>query len=395
MARRVDTNVADVLPIHWSGAGTNYIVQTASGVLYMVYLNAASDVAFKKSTDGGLTWGPSTAIYAGTCTALAVWYDRWSAIASDYIVCAYTESASDDTLFRTINTASADALSTQTVIFAGSSAAAGGHLSVTRSVGGNVYCKTVIDAGAEGGFFRLTNANFPDGAWDAARTVDEATATKDQMILVPDFAAVDTADIMAIFWDASANEISRKLYDDSANTWAESSISGSMTEWDTQLAYPCFDIAVDLTNSQIVLVAWSNTATPDSDLRCWTITSATIAEKTNVVLNSMDEQGLCAVSIDGRTGWWYSFYGGNSAGTDTWNTAMHIYYKVSKDAGTSWGPETLLDTDAAFNLRNLYTTAWLYRGPFVAAWVSDANTDDLKISVDRTTPQAAYVAGVV
>ena len=30
--------------------------------------------------------------------------------------------------------------------------------------------KLLIDAGAEGGFFRLPNANVPNGAWDAART---------------------------------------------------------------------------------------------------------------------------------------------------------------------------------------------------------------------------------
>lgn len=233
MPRRADIHVADATSGQWLGAGTNYIIQTPAGVLYMVYADSLSDVAFRKSVDNGLTWTQPTTVHSGTTVQLAVWYDRWSNISAGLIHCVMTDSADDDTSYRTINTESSDALSTETDIFVGASTAGGMHLSVTRAVGGNVYCKTVIDAGAEGGFYRLPNANVPNGAWDAARTVDEAIATLDQMILQPDFDAADTQDIMAIFWDASANEVSRKLYDDSANSWSETSIAGSMTELST------------------------------------------------------------------------------------------------------------------------------------------------------------------
>lgn len=396
MGRRADITVAEVVPAHWSGAGTNYIVQTLGGVLYMVMANMISDISFKKSLDGGLTWTQPVAVGpAETDTSLAVWYDRWSGLDSDYICVVWTDATSDDTFFRTINTASSDALSTITVIFAGGSTAAGGHLSVVRAKGGNVYCKTVIDAGAEGGFYRLPVANFPNGAWDAARTVDEAIATKDQMILVPDLTAADTQDIMAIFQDASVTETSRKLYDDSANSWAEASINNAITELDTATAFRNFDIAVDLTNSQIVLVVWTRADVANADLLCYTITNSAITAKTDVVTNSTDDQGLCAITIDSQTGWWYAFYGGISSGGNTWNTAMDIYAKVSKDAGSTWSAEWKVNTSGTFTLRNLYTTNWLYKGPYVVAWVEDQTAaDDLKISVDRTVPRAAYQLGV-
>jgi hypothetical protein len=401
MPRRTSFAVADCVAAHWSGAGTNYVVQANNGAYYLFYVDAASDVSYRKSTDGGQNWGPAVlAATAGTTTNLAVWYDRWTdttGTLGDRIHFVLTDSGNDDTFYRTLDTSN-DTLSTQTTIFLGASTAAGGHLSVTRAKGGNVYCKTVIDAGAEGGFYRLPNANVPSGAWDAARTVDETIATLDQMILLPDYDAADTQDIMAIFWDASADEISRKLYDDSANTWSETSIATSMVELSTATAFANFAVAPDPTNTRHVLVAWSATDSANADLRCWTVDASTITETSaNVVLNSTDDQGLAAVAIDTATGYWHVFYAGASGGSETWNTAVNIYTKVSTDSGATWGPETKMTiaaTDTA-TLRHLYTCP-RFTGPPVFAYVRDgAQTDDLRFNADMTEPRATYVAGVM
>src|SRR3972149_1845211 len=184
MPIRADVNVAATQTAleQFSGAGTQYLVQTSAGVLYLVYVDDTSDVSFKKSTDGGLSWTAPTEIFAGTVTALSVWYDRWSNISAGLIHLAYTESGADDTLYRTINTESSDALSTQTTIRLGTATATGGGPPVCRARGGNVYCATMINAGTEGGFFRLPNANVPNGAWDAARTTVFEAVTSDQVI---------------------------------------------------------------------------------------------------------------------------------------------------------------------------------------------------------------------
>lgn len=395
MPRRADVRIdGGLVAAHYTGAGTNYLVQTPSGVLYSVHINGQVDLVFRKSADGGVTWSKSTLMYTGTCTSVAVWYDRWSNINAGRIHVAWTESGTSDTHYRTIDTESSDALSNDVVVFAGTSTAAGGHLSITRAVGGNVYVKTVIDAGAEGDFFRLTNANVPNGAWDN-RAVDEAIATTDQMILLPDFDAADTQDVMAVFWDASANEISRKLYDDSADSWAETSIATSMADVTAANTFPHFAVAPDIANTRHVLVAWSGVDTANADLRCWTIDSGAITEVTNVVLNSTDDQGLCTIQIDLQTGWWYVFYGGKSDGSETWASAVHWYMKVSQDQGTTWGAETLVDTHATtIGIRTVYTVPRLYVGPFLFAYGHSANTFDLSCNVDRTAPRATYAAGI-
>src|SRR3990172_5722149 len=336
MPNRADVNVAATQTAleQFSGAGTQYLVQTSAGVLYLVYVDDTSDVSFKKSTDGGLSWTAPTEIFAGTVTALSVWYDRWSNISAGLIHLAYTASGTDDTLYRPIHPESSDALSTQTVIFAGATTGTGGCLSICRARGGNVYCATMIDAGAEGGFFRLLNANVPNGAWDAARTINEALATTDQMILLPGWAA-DNQDIMAFFWDASADEISRQLYDDSANSWSETSIGTTMVDQTAVTAFPHFSAAVDISNSRNLLVAWSAVDLLNADLRCWHITESAITEVANLVLNSPDDQGLCAIAIQTDTGKWIVAYFGKSDGSETFNTSMNLYLRASSDSGSS------------------------------------------------------------
>jgi hypothetical protein len=393
MPSRADILVAQTTGLlQFNGGGTLYMVQTPSGVLYMVYIDSGSDVAFRKSSDGGITWGAPTIVFAGTVTALSIWYDRWSDIAAGLIHCAYQESATDDILYRTINTESSDALSTQTVVFAGASTASGGWCSITRARGGNVYCYGCIDAGAEGGFFRLLNANVPSGAWDAARTNPEALATSDMAILVPGFAS-DNQDIMCMFWDASANEVSRYIHDDSANTWAETSIAASMTDQAAATAFPHFAATVDITNSQILLVAWSGVDTLNADLRCWKITESAITEVTNVVLNSTDDQGLCGIGIDLVTGNWYVVYGGATDGGENFLTSINLYCKVSKDSGTTWGPETLLTTAQA-DITWLVTIPRSYIGPIVAAYHKDIALDELYVNVDRTVSSTNSQLGI-
>lgn len=395
MPRRIDAFIAPVSSGFQDG-GSQYVIEANNGDWYVVYIDNGSDVVFRKSTDHGQSWKAATVVYAGTVTQLSVWFDRWSNIAAGLIHCAYSESVNDDTLYRTINTESADALSTQTTIFAGVSTAAGGHLSITRARGGNVYCKTCIDAGAEGGFYRLPNANVPDGAWDAARTINEANATLDQIALVPGFAA-DNQDIMAIFYDNSATELSRQVYDDSANSWAETSIDTDCTFPAVTTAYPHFAVAVDLTNSQLIVVMWNATDTASADLRCWTVTEGAITAKTDVVANGTDDQGLCAVGIDTVTGYWYVFYVGKSDGSETLYTAVNVYYKVSQDSGSTWGPETVLTNNwpsRGFDLNFLFCTPRFAGLPFGVIFGDGGINNSMAVSIDIQQPRVTSAVGI-
>lgn len=381
-ARRADLIAATSVAAQFGGAGTNWPVETPAGHLYLVYVDVNNDVVFVKSTDGGWTWSAPTVVFAGTVTNLSIWYDRWSGINGGLIHCAYTESGGHDTLYRSIDTESADALGTQTTIFAGTSVASGGQLTITRARGGNLYCRTCIDAGAEGGFFRSTDV----GANWGSRTINEALATTDQMILMPGFAA-DDQDIIGIFWDASANEISRQLYDNSANSWAETSIATSMT--DTVAAgghFPHFDAFVDLENSRVVTSAWSAVDAANADLRCWTVTESAITETTaNIVLNSVDDQMLCNICKNLASGEWIAFYCGKSDGSETVGASVNVYSKRSGDGGATWSSEA--------QISNMPVNAkWLgavprHRRSTPVFYYNDVTTDEIRVSLPTAQPR--------
>jgi hypothetical protein len=314
--------------------GTSYLVKTASA-LYLFYKDGAdSDLYYKKSTDGGLTWGARVSVYVGNILSFAVWYDKWSGLATGKIHVVYSDPTVDDILYKTIDTESSDTQSGQTSVFAGT--AFGGlacYLSVTVSRAGNVYV-AYNGSATEQGF-----AKFNGTSWDAKTTVFEGDAN-DLVILVPGFAA-DNDDIIAFFWDASANEVSRKLYDQSGNSWAETSIAGSMTEVAASTSGPHWAASVDLTDSVALLVAWSGVDTANADLRIWEVNESAITEKTNVVLNSTDDQGMCAVCVDeDNNDSWTVYYLGKSDGSETWATAVRLYKKQTTDRGTTWGSET-------------------------------------------------------
>ena len=377
------------------GGGIKYLVETPSGDLYAIFITSGADIYYKKSTDGGLSFTAPAVIISANAINLSVWYDRWSGISAGLIHLAYTDTVSNDTLYRTIDTESSDALSTQTVIFNGASATStGAFLSICRARGGNVYCRTQIDSGIEGGFYRLTNANVPEGAWDAARTINEANATNDQMILLPGWAA-DNQDMMAIFWDHSANEVSRQLYDDSANSWSESSIQTSMVKPVTNTSFPHFAAVVDISNSRNVVIAWNGVDTANADLLAWIVTESSITALTDVVTNGTDDQGLCALSIDLQTGYWYAIYGGKSDGSETWGTSVNIYCKISTDSGSTWGSETLL-TNLPDLLHGLHACPRVYFGsPTKFIYYNNYSAiDEEKINIEILQPRAIMQIGI-
>lgn len=357
----------------YTGGGVNYVVQANNGSLYLVYVDAQSDVVFVKSTNDGITWTNPTAVFTGTARGVSVWYGRWSGLANDKIYIAYNDDGNGDILFRTIDTASSDALGTETTVFAGTSSAGGCGFSICLDRAGNVRVAGAIDAGAEDGAWSSTD----DGAtWGDTIADPSEGATQDQYFLLPGWNA-DTSDFMLIFVDASANGLSVKRYDDSANTWGETAIiaDGSFTDQTASNAFPHVACFVDVANSRNIVAAWNATDAANADLTCWIITDTTVTAVTDIVTNSTDDQGLCAIGIDTDTNTWYAFYGGKSDGSETYATSMMIYYKTSSDSGTTWGSETALSTI-------LRASQWLVCTPrfatdYFTAFFNDSTNDNI------------------
>jgi len=370
---------------HYKTAGVQHVVATVAdpSIKYAFLIDPVGfKVYYIKSTNDSVTWSSPILLFNNTIYALSVTYDRWSGIAAGLIHVAVVNFDNGDIEYRSIDTENSDTLSATKTVAALTSAANGGWLSITRARGGNLLLYSCIDAGVEGGFYRMQNANVPNGAWDAARTSPETLATTDQAILVPGFAA-DANDVMCMFIDASANELSRYVYDDSADTWAETSIV-SLTDTVATTSFPHFAATVDLANSQILLIAWNNVDTLNADLLAWTITESAITACTDVITNSTDDQGFAALGIDIDTGDVYAVYGGLSNGSETFPTAINLYYKISTDGMATWGTETKLTTQTGAAISILWlcmTPRFSGIGNLVVAYMQLLTTTWLRLNV--------------
>lgn len=375
-----------VAQLNYTGAGVNYLVQANNGGLYLVYVDGASDLVWRKSTDGGFSWSAPVVILAGTVVAHSVFYGRWAGVADDLIYMAYTDA--NAIKFRALDTASADALGSETTVFTGVSSATGGALTIWRSRGTTTLrVAGSIDAGAEDGAWSSTDSG---ATWGDTIADPSEAATQDQYFGLPGWNA-DANDEMLIFVDASANGISVKRYDDSANTWTEAAIiaDASFLDQTAANAFPHVACFVDTANSRNVVACWNAVDAANQDLRVFIITDTTVTETTaNAVLNGTDDQGLVAFSLATDTSTWYVFYTGNADGTETYSTATNVYYKTSTDDGANWSAQTLL-TNRAHGIQ------WLagvprFTGNFIVAFHDDVpNTTQDAIKVNVLIPSSS------
>jgi hypothetical protein len=341
-----------------TGAGMARMAQSPTGVLAVVYVDASGNVVWTKSTDGGMSWDAPTAVFTGTTGQLATWYDRDSGIAQDLLHCAYTNTAVSDVLYRNIDIVTGS-MSTETTVFAGASFSNNvPTLDITRARGGNLVCVGAIDGGVETFAVRSTSVG---ASWSSINSPMEG-ATNDFVILAPGW-STDSQDVMCLFWDASASEVSVKYYSNNANTWTEVSpaISTGMVAGNPiTVGYPHWALAVDLPRRWNVLVAWSGIDTANADLKCWTVagdaSAPLVAAKTNVVTDGVDDQGLAALSIDDSGRWW-AFYFGKTDGTETAVSEWNAYSKVSSDEGLTWQSEIQV-TDHAGQVH--WTGSWMH-----------------------------------
>lgn len=384
---RVDRVISPTSNTHFNGGGIDYLVETPSGVLYLFYVNGLSDAAYMKSTDGGLTWSAGTTLKGGTVSQLSVWYDRWSGIAADLIHIVYTEDTVDDVLYVNMNAASSDTLSSETTVFAGATTANGGGLSITRARGGNLVVAYMIDAGTELGHAKSTDVG---ATWGAITSGLEAAS--DQFLMLPGWNA-DTQDVQMVFWDASTDELTIKRYDDSGNSWAESAAISTMVETAITTDFPHFAATVDLTNSRNIVAAWSARDAASAVLRVYRVDDTNFTAVTSAVTSSTDDQGFAALAIDTTTDTLYIFYCGATAGTETMNTSIKVYYKTSTDFGTTWSAEAAW-TNSLASRRVLMTTPRCPGTPSVASLVIDANIPLWELSYDLSTGGAGVVASL-
>lgn len=357
----------------WTDADTGYIV----------FLDGSQSVEYRKTTDGGATWAAPVLIDSTSAIALDVWFDKWTPGDSGTVLHIWwAESTTDDVHYRSLDTSN-DTLGTDEIVHAGTSFSAINRfnhaISGTKAVGGNLYVQFWGDNDGEHAFYRSVD----DGDNWTARTDGADGSAVDEVLCLPDNDSADPEDIVMIYWDRSASELSIKKYDDSdgaTGTWSETSISGGMTASNDilQLSAVCRH-----SDGHIIVAAWSEVDSATADLRIWDITLATptITAKTNVVTDS--EDCVCvALHIDQNTDDLYCAYIGNEDGSETYQGAtpngITVFYKKSDDGAATWGAQTAYMEAAAADNRYVnagHSTPGTAAGRFEPVWFDDDLND--------------------
>lgn len=310
----------------------------------------ANDIGYRKTIDGGDTWSAKTQIYNTFEPAMiSIWYDRWTPDDTGTVIhIALWEGNTDDVHYYTLDTAT-DTLSGTTsggtIVFAGASFALHGEFSseavfISKSRGGRLFIGFDGDNYPEVGFY-----SSDDGSTWSSRTVPfegaGSTGTEDTYLLLPGNGA-DPNDMWLLYWDTDTSELSLKTFDDSANSWSEQLIAGSMAYDAGAIQIMQMSASVRHSDGHMIVAAFSQYNNAAADLRVWDINGAGSITELTAVLSNTTGAAWPDVFIDQNTDAIYVAY---LRGT-LWTSTLP-YYKVSTDGGTTWGVETVLSDDAA------------------------------------------------
>jgi hypothetical protein len=344
---------------------------------YTFFLDTGNDLCYRKSTNRGKSWNTKVVIAAGTYDCLSIWYDRWTPGDSGTEVhIAATDQGIDDVQYFSLDTAS-DTVGNGGValtIFAGiSTSTTGGEISIAKARGGNLYCGFDMDGGTETGFYRSIDGGT---TWAVRTNINEATS--DYYILVPGNDA-DNQDMWAVYWDRSADEITLKVFDDSANTWSETLISASMIDVSKVSAHGQMAICIRPSDNHLLLAAWSDRDTVTADLKTWDINgSASITAKTNVLTDTDDcSNAVLSINPHGRI---YCTYVGKADGSENVPTAVTVNQKYSDDGMATWSGEYPVHDDQTWDISGLVGSMICESGKPLIYWMAhnfSSTTDGL------------------
>ena len=333
-------------------------------------------LCYKKTTDGGATWGTKVVFYdrggEGGVACFSVWFDEWTeGITGDLIHVVWLDEG-DEARWSALDTSDDSVATPVNIVSLAVFGSDGGFndtsIEIAKMKGGNlvVWLRSVSSSNV---VYRSTDG----GASWAARN-DALETTDDQFIVLPADGTGDDNDGAIIYHDASADALSVKMYDDSANTHTETAIA-TMVE-DSGGNYFNYDAMLSHSQGKIFVAFCNNHNNAANDLKFYSVTpnsiaSPTVSELTNVLTDTIAISPR--VIIDEVNGRVIVFY---ARGTVSATTV--ICYKISTDWGSTWGSEQTFSDDTSDDFRNIATSRIVRNGDtgrLQASWTNDDLAD--------------------
>ncbi|MBL4593764.1 MAG: hypothetical protein JKX68_08125 [Flavobacteriales bacterium] len=331
------------------------------------HMDGDTDVSFARTINAGTSWA-ITEIQAGDSLGMAVWYDKETDDTGDLVHVVWWDSGTENLLYCNVDISDGSVSTIVTVAnYTGTTTRINNRFAITKARNGNLILSH--SSAATDRTYKSTDGGTN---WTSITAIGESNRNPDYLLFFPANTG-DDADIASMYWDASSSEISIKMYDDSANTWTETSVSTSMS-FDT--VFTNWDGALRHSDGHIIFAAHTNNNHGSDDLKVWDLTvdsisSPTVTAKTNIFTN-VNDAAQAAVIINQQNDDVYIAYIYGSG----WTSSTNIYYKLSTNGGTSWGTEVPYgeDTDDDNRLVAGARSIGSSGGRIMWAWYDDDNT---------------------
>lgn len=316
---------------YWSDPMTGMIIWSES---------TGSDLNYTRTTDGGSTWVDGVIDNIDLLNS-ACWYDKETPGDTGTLIhIAYIDGTLGDSV-NYVNIDVSDATIGTIRVVDGTitaSSAALNRITITKTRSDNIMVafstQTEIECYKSSDQFATAGTNIADPY--------ESPTEEDWLFLFPANTADDN-DAAGVFWDRSADVLSIKMYDDSANSWTETTIQTGMVD---DLSFPQYDGAIRHSDGNLLVAAHSDADTTGDDLLTWdiavdSIASPTITAKANVFTNQ-SESIQAAVMVNQQNDDVYIAHlkGG------VFGSSLEVVYHKSEDGMDTWGAENEYGQDA-------------------------------------------------
>lgn len=364
--------------------GMRSTVFTSATQGYYFFIDSDNDFFVSRTTDGGQTWGNVIEIDDDTTTTVIlfdVWFDQWTPGGSGTLIHIWWLETGDDTVvYRTLDTSS-DTKGTQYTVsdFTTSTSGRYNFVSGAKMRGGNLYCAFNADGGTTIGTYRSTDGG---GTWGVRTNLVEATSGGDQALLFPGY-ETDTNDMWALYDDISADVLTLKMHDDSANSNSESATTIPFVEDSTEARGQYgFSGTIRHSDGHLLAVTESAYDAAGSDMQTWDINGTGSITQKGAISTNVDDQYHPSIFIDQGTNKVFAAYIGKRDGLEDISTpSAGAYYTTSTDGMANW---TTGDTAYSATASDWRQTWAPLMGPrFLVAW-RDVSSQALLTNYDNS-----------
>lgn len=351
---------------------------------YVIYLDSNNYLVYRKTTNGGATWGDAQTIYNEETARFYDCYADWQTPGSSgtKIHIVFNSGGEYGGLYYINLDTSTDTLSSRYDFYdsgqGSNSSRTAFHFSICKSRYGNLYTAMRWQDYSETYHYDTYVSDNDGSSWSSVDCCVEA-ATNDYFILLPGD-ETDPDDIWCFYWDYSTDEISLKTYDSSLDSWSEQSIASG---YDPQGGtYLNFDAQIRHSDGHMIVAIWNDAFLATDDLKVWDINGASsITAKTDVMSDASAETILSSVFIDQNNDDIYVAYVTGTAFLAT----VKVYYRKSTDGGTTWSSQQTMQNNDEDDERWISSGGMspFLGGRFEPIWFND-DLEDLFCNFDNS-----------